>query len=158
MSINPIPDGCNSVNTYLIVKDGQAAIDFYQKAFGATVGCILPMPGGQGIMHAEVRIGNSTVMLGEENPQWGSKSPETLGGSPVSMHIYLPDVDAAFQKAIDAGCTEVSPVKDMFWGDRCGKVADPFGYQWGLATHIEEVTEDEMQKRAVEWFASMSQS
>ena len=157
MSINPIADGCNSVNAYLVVKDAQAAIDFYQKAFGATVSCVLPLPGDQGIMHAEVRIGNSTVMLGDENPQWGTKSPETLGGSPVSLHIYVPDVDAAFQTAIDAGCTSVSPVADMFWGDRTGKVADPFGYQWGIATHTEDVSDEDMQTRAQEWFASFSQ-
>ena len=156
MTVKSIPEGCNSINAYLFVKDGQAAIDFYQKAFGETVACILPGPGGQGIMHAELRIGNSTLMLSEENPQWGTKSPETLGGSPASLHLYMPDVDVAFKKAIDAGCTSVSEPADMFWGDRSGKVACPFGVQWGMATHIEDVSEEEMGKRAQEWFASMA--
>ena len=155
--VKPIPEGCNSVNVYLIVKDGQAAIDFYTKAFGATGGMCMPGPDGKSIMHAELQIGNSTVMLGEENPQWGTKSAETMGGSPASIHIYLPDVDSAFQQAVDAGCTVVAPLMDMFWGDRYGKVVDPFGYQWGLATHTEDVSEEEMAKRAQEWFASMAQ-
>lgn len=158
MTINAIPEGCNSINAYLIVKDAQAALDFYQKAFGATVSCILPGPGGQGIMHAELRIGNSTLMLGEENPHWGTKSSETLGGSPASIHLYTEDADDAFKTAIDAGCTSIAEPTDMFWGDRSGKVACPFGFQWGIATHIEDVSEEEMGKRAQEWFASMAKS
>ncbi len=156
-NINPIPEGCNSVNVYLVVKDGQAAIDFYEKAFGAVGGMCMPGPDSKGIMHAEIQIGNSTVMLSEENPQWGTQSPESLGGSPASMHVYLPDVDTAFQQAVDAGCTVVAPLMDTFWGDRYGKVADPFGYQWGLATHVEHVPEEEMAKRAQEWFAQADQ-
>lgn len=155
--VNPIPDGCNSVNVYLIVKDGQAAIDFYKKAFGAVGGMCMTGPDGTGIMHAELQIGNSTVMLSEENPQWGTQSAETMGGSPASLHIYLPDVDTAFQTAVDAGCTVVAPLMNTFWGDRYGKVVDPFGYQWGLGTHIEDVPEEEMAKRAQEWFASMAE-
>ena len=117
----------------------------------------MPGPDGKGIMHAELQIGNSTVMLSEENPQWGTKSAETMGGSPASMHVYLPDVDSAFQQAIDAGCTVAAPLMDTFWGDRYGKVADPFGFQWGLATHLEDVSEEEMAKRAKEWFAQAAQ-
>ena len=154
--VNPIPAGCNSVNVYLIVNDGQAAIDFYTKAFGATGGVCLSGPDGKGVMHAEIQIGNSTIMLSEENPQWGTKSAETMGGSPASLHIYLPDVDTAFQKAVDAGCTVSAPLMDTFWGDRYGKLTDPFGYEWGLATHIEDVSEEDMCKRAQEWFASMA--
>lgn len=154
--VSPIPKGCNSVNVYLTVKDAKAAIDFYTNAFGGQSNCILEMPGGNGILHAEVLIGNSTVMLGEENPQWGTQSPATLGGSPVSLHFYCENVDEAYKQAIKAGCTEVSPPTDMFWGDRCGKVADPFGYQWGISTHQEEVSDEEMQNRANEWMASMS--
>lgn len=115
----------------------------------------MPGPGGKGVMHAEVRIGNSTVMLSEENPQWYMKSAETFGGSPASMHIYVDDVDAAFQRALDAGCTQVAPLMDMFWGDRYGKVVDPFGYQWGIATHVENVPEEELKKRAEAWLEQM---
>ncbi len=150
--VNPIPDGCNTVNAYLIVKDGQAAIDFYQKAFGAQGGMCMPGPGGKGIMHAELHIGNSTIMLSEENEQWGTRSAETMGGSPVSLHIYLEDVDQAFEQAVQAGCTVVAPVMDTFWGDRYGKVSDPFGFQWGIATHLEDVAPEEMGRRAEQWF------
>lgn len=154
--VNPIPAGCNSVNVFLVVKDGQAAIDFYKKAFGAVGGLCMSGPDGKSILHAELQIGNSTIMLTEENPEWELKSAETLGGSPASLHLYLPDVDSAFQQAVDAGCQVASPVMDMFWGDRYGKVVDPFGYQWGLATHVEDVPDEEMGKRAQEWFASMA--
>lgn len=157
-SVNPIPDGCNSVNVYLIVKDGNAAIDFYCKAFGAKAGSLMTGPDGTGVMHAEVIIGNSTVMLSEENPAWDTKSAETMGGSPVSLHIYLPNVDEAFQQAVDAGCTVMAPLMDTFWGDRYGKVVDPFGYQWGLATHVEDVSDEEMGKRAEEFFAQQAES
>jgi uncharacterized glyoxalase superfamily protein PhnB len=157
-NVNPIPEGCNSVNVYLVVKDGQAAIDFYTKAFGAIGGSCMPGPDGKGIMHAELKIGNSTVMLTEENPEWGTKSAETLGGSPMSLHVYLPDVDAAFQQAIDAGCTSVYPIMDTFWGDRYGKLSDPFGFEWGLATHTEDVPEEEMAERAQQWFAQAAES
>jgi PhnB protein len=153
MSVNHIPDGCNSVSVYLIVKDGQAAIDFYGKAFGAKGGMCMPGPDGTGIMHAELQIGNSTVMLTEENLDWGAKSVETMGGSPASLHVYVENVDAAFQTAVDAGCTVVAPLMDTFWGDRYGKLQDPFGFQWGLATHVEDVPEEEMATRAQAFFA-----
>ena len=138
--VNPIPDGCNTVNLYLVVKDARQALDFYARAFGGTPGMVMTGPCGTGVMHAEIQIGNSTIMLSEENPQWQMKSAETLGGSPASIHLYVPDVDAAFQRAIEAGCRELSPVMDMFWGDRYGKVADPFGFQWGISTHQEDVS------------------
>lgn len=155
-SVNPIAPNCNSVNVYLIVKDGQAAIDFYKKAFGGEGGACLKGPDGS-VMHAEVTIGNSTVMLGQENEQWGMVSAETIGNSPVSIMLYVDDCDAVFKQAIEAGCTEVSPVEDQFWGDRHGKVADPFGYQWGIATHIEDMSAEEMKKRGEAWMASMMQ-
>ena len=134
-----IPEGFNTVNTYLIVKDAKQALDFYQKALGAEAGVHMPGPGGQGTMHAEMRIGNSTVMLTDENPQWEMKAPETLGGSPTSMHLYVEDADKAFQRAVDAGCTVTAPMMDAFWGDRYGKVMDPYGHQWGFETHVEDV-------------------
>lgn len=153
--VHYIPEGCNSVSAYLIVKDANKAVEFYKQAFGATGGACLTGPDGS-VMHAELQIGDSTIMISEENPQWGMTSAETMGGSPVSLHVYVPDVNTAFQQAIGAGCTEVAPVMDAFWGDRYGKLADPFGYQWGIATHIEDVSEDEMQRRAQAWMAEMA--
>jgi uncharacterized glyoxalase superfamily protein PhnB len=157
MAVKAIPDGFNSVSAYLVVKDVQKAIDFYRKALGAERGSIMKTPDGSMIMHAELHFGNSTVMLSQENPQWEMKSAETLGGSPVSLHLYVDDADKVFQRAVDAGCQVAAPLMDAFWGDRYGKVADPFGLQWGIATHKEDLTEEEMGKRAAEWFASMGQ-
>ena len=157
MAAQPIPPGFNTVSAYLVVKDAQKAIDFYCKAFGGERGDIMTVPGTDQIMHAEVCIGNSTVMLTHENPQWEMKSAATLGGSPVSMHLYVEDADSAFQQATEAGCKVVAPLMDAFWGDRFGKVLDPFGIQWGIATHKEDLSDEEMGKRADEWFASMAQ-
>ena len=151
-----IPEGFNTVSVYMIVKDAKKAIDFYQKAFGAEAGVHMPGPGGQGTMHAELRIGNSTVMLTDENPQWGMKSPSTLGGTATGLHLYVDDADKAFQRAIDAGCTVKAPLMDAFWGDRFGKVTDPFGHEWGIATHVEDVEPEDMAKRAAAFFAEMA--
>lgn len=151
-----IPDGFNTVSTYLIVKDAKEALDFYQKALGAESGVHMPGPGGQGTMHAEMRIGNSTVMLTDENPAWEMKAPATLGGSPTSMHLYVEDADKAFQRAVDAGCKVTAPLMDAFWGDRYGKVMDPYGHQWGFATHVEDVEPAEMGKRAAAFFEQMA--
>jgi PhnB protein len=152
-----IPENCNTVNVYLIVKDAEKALAFYAKAFGGEVGVCMKMPDGT-VLHGEVKIGNSTIMVTSENPQWELKSAETLGGSPASIHLYVDDADSSFAKAIAAGCTEISPVQNQFWGDRYGKVADPFGFQWGVATHIEDVSEEEMGKRARAWFAEMAEA
>lgn len=157
MSVNFIPDGCNSVNVYLIVKDARAAIDFYVKAFGGKALDCMEAPDGS-VVHAEVRIGNSTVMLSQENPQWNMLSAESLGGSPASLHIYTEDCDKLFDQAVAAGCTVVQPVMEMFWGDRYGKVLDPFGFQWGIATHVQDVSPEELQQRANEWFRQMAET
>ena len=158
MAVKAIPEGFNSVSSYLVVKDPDKAIEFYGKAFGAEPGDVMRIPGSGAVMHAEVRIGNSTVMLTAENPQWDMKSAETLGGSPVSMHVYVQDVDKAFQRALDAGCEVVAPLMDAFWGDRFGKLKDPFGIQWGIATHKEDLSHEEIDKRAEVWFAQMGGS
>lgn len=155
MAVTPIPANCNSVNLYLIVKDAKKAIDFYIKAFNGKGGVCMTGPDGS-VIHGEVIIGNSTIMLSQENPQWDMKSAETLGGSPVSIHLYVDDCDSVFQHAIDSGCTELSPMMDMFWGDRYGKLKDPFGFHWGVATHKEDVDEAEMKKRSEAWFAQMA--
>lgn len=144
--VRAIPPGYHSVTPYLGQRDCAAAIAFYERAFGAVTVMNLDRPGGK-IAHAEIRIGDSILMMSDENPEWGSKSAITLGGSPVHLMIYVPDVDAAFARAIAAGGTQVRQVQDQFYGDRSGTLADPFGYQWTLATHIEDVSEDEAKRR-----------
>lgn len=155
-AVDPIAPNCNTVNIFLVVKDGNAALEFYKKAFGASGGACLTGPDGS-ILHAEVTIGNSTVMLAEENEQWGMVSAETLGKSPVSIMLYVEDCDALYAQAVEAGCTSICSPENQFWGDRHGKVADPFGYEWGIATHIENVSPEEMEKRGQEWLAQMQQ-
>jgi PhnB protein len=142
----PTPPGYHSVNMYLSLRDATSAIDFYKRAFGAEQVMKLDMPDGK-VAHAEIKIGDTIVMMAEENPEWGNKSPLTLGGSPVHLMIYVPDVDTAFKKAIGAGGKETRPVKDQFYGDRSGTLKDPFGYEWTIATHIEDVSPEEAQRR-----------
>jgi PhnB protein len=138
--------GYASVTPYLTVRNAVAAVQFYQRAFDAELVMKLTMPDGS-YAHAEIRIGDSHLMMAEENPQWSNQSPQSLGGSPVSFMVYVPDVDAAFKRALDAGCTEVRPVENQFYGDRTGTLKDPFGFQWSIGTHIEEVSEAEGQRR-----------
>jgi PhnB protein len=139
------------VTAYLALRDAKSALDFYARAFGAEPVLKLDMPDGT-IAHAELRIGDSIVMMSEENPEGGSRSPQALGGSPVSMMIYVPDVDAAFRRAIEAGATRIRPVEDQFYGDRTGTLKDPYGYQWTLATHVEDVSTEEAQRRMAALF------
>lgn len=154
--IAPVPEGFNTVNVYLIVKNSLDALEFYTKAFGARAGTRMPGPTPRSTMHAEMRIGNSTVMLSDENPRWDAKSPETLGGSPSSLHLYVEDVDTIYAAAVEAGCEVILPLMDAFWGDRYCKIKDPFGHQWGIATRKEELTVPEMAVRQKEWMASMA--
>lgn len=151
-----VPAGFNTLSAYLVVPDADAAMTFYEKAFGAERGMVMRGPGGS-IMHAEVKIGNSQLMLANENPEWEQKSALTLGGSPISLHMYVDDADAAFDKAVAAGCTVGYPLNDAFWGDRYGKVTDPFGVSWGIATQKEVLTEEQIAQRAKEFFANMQQ-
>jgi PhnB protein len=146
MSVKPIPDGYHSVTPYLIVKGAADALEFYKKAFGAVEIFKMPMPDGK-LGHAEIQIGNSRVMLADEVPGMGYKGPQTLGGSPVSMCIYVEDVDAAAKRAIDAGIKVVRPVQDQFYGDRTGVFEDPFGHVWSIMTHKEDVSPEEMRRR-----------
>jgi len=146
-AVKPIPAGYHSVTAYLTVADGTKALDFYTRAFGAQVTERMPGPGGK-LMHAEFRIGDSVVMLSDEFPQGGTRSPQSLGGASGSLFLYVPDVDAAFKRAVDAGCQATMPPADMFWGDRFGRLVDPFGHHWGLATHKEDLTSAEIGKRA----------
>ena len=142
-----LPVGFRTVTPYLVIRDAAKAIEFYKKAFGAKETMSMPMPDGK-IAHAEIMIGDSVVMISDENLDWGTKSPQTLDGSAVSIFIYVPDVDATFKQAIASGASEVMPVGDQFWGDRYGKVRDPFGHQWDIATHVEDLTPEEIGERA----------
>jgi PhnB protein len=144
--VNYIPSGYHTVTPYLAIRNAAAAVAFYRHAFGAELTLKLDMPDGK-IAHAEIRIGNSTLMMSEENEAWGNRGPQSLGGSPVFMMIYVPDVDAAFARALQAGAVEVKPVENQFYGDRSGTLKDPFGYQWTLATHVEDVSQEEGQRR-----------
>jgi PhnB protein len=153
MKTSHIYPGASSLNAYITLKDCRKAIEFYKKAFDAKEKGILLMPDGR-VAHAEVEIEGSLLMMADENLEWGNKSPETIGGSPMQFGLYVKDVDKAFQKAIEAGAKEVMPVEDMFYGDRTGQVMDPFGYKWMLATHKEDVSYPEMQKRSDKMFAA----
>lgn len=144
-----IPTDCNTLTAHLVVSDGVAAIEFYKKAFGAVEETRIEMPETGKIMYASLKMGNSKLMLSEECKDWGSVSPLTLNGSsPVTIHFYVENVDEAFKKAIAAGATETMPVEDMFWGDRYGKLKDPFGHNWSLATHLRDMSKEEMQEAA----------
>ena len=151
-----IPEGYDSVTPMFVVKDARKAIEFYRRAFGAQERFTMPGPDGKGVMHAELQIGNSIIMMGEECPEYPSKSAETMGGSPVSFYLYLENVDEAFRIALEAGAEAREPVQDMFWGDRAGTVQDPFGYTWMLATHINDLTPEEIQQGAEAEFARMA--
>jgi PhnB protein len=144
--VKPIPDGYHAVTPYLVIRGAGRALEFYAKAFGAEEVFRMPAPDGS-VMHAEMRFGDSIVMIGEEAPQMGAISPAALGGSPVSLLLYVPDVDAAFARATAAGCVAQMPPTDMFWGDRYGKLQDPFGHLWAMATHVEDVAPEEMARR-----------
>jgi PhnB protein len=147
MAVKPIPDGYTTISTYLAVDDARAAIDFYKRAFGATERGVMDAPGGK-VGHAELQVGDSVIMLSDPFEQASLKPPKELGGTTVGLFMYVEDVDAAFQQAVDAGATVASPVDDMFWGDRYGRVSDPFGHEWHLATRNEELSPDEMAERA----------
>ena len=143
--VKPIPDGYHSVTPYLICDRAADAIEYYKKAFGATELFRMDHEGKVG--HAELKIGDSPIMLADEYPQMGYRSPKALGGTPVSIMIYVEDVDSVYQQAIDAGATEVKPLQDQFYGDRSGTLTDPFGHVWTIATHKEDVTMEEMNRR-----------
>ncbi len=143
--VNPIPSGYHTVTPYLVVNDGARAIDFYKQAFGAKELHRMGGPDGK-IGHAELKIGDSVIMLSDE--MMGNRSPQSLGGSPVSIFLYVDNVDSVFNQAVKAGAKSDMAPEDMFWGDRYGKLTDPFGHVWGLATHVEDVAPQEMEKRA----------
>jgi PhnB protein len=152
--VKSIPDGYRSVTLCLTLKNSATALEFYKKAFGAEVLEVIPSPDGRGTMHAAIMVGDSILMMGDEmpNPEC-SKSAESLGASPISLYLYVPDVDAAFKQAVAAGAAAVMPVTDMFWGDRCGTLKDPFGYTWMIGTHVRDLTQKEIQEGARDFCA-----
>ncbi len=152
--VNPVPKGYHTVTPGLAVRDAARAIEFYKTAFGAREKMRMPGPDGRTVMHAELQIGDSHIMVGEEMPQMGHPSPQALNGTPVSLYVYVKNVDKAFEQAIRAGATPVMPVADMFWGDRSGQLKDPFGHSWGLATRKQNLSSSQMKKAAERWFAS----
>jgi PhnB protein len=156
MPVKAIPDGFHAVTPYLIVSNAAKALDFYQKAFGAKERFRMPAPGGK-IGHAEISIGDSVVMLADEFPDMDVKAPQTVGGTPVSLHVYVEDVDSQFKKAIAAGGREKRAVEDQFYGDRLGTLQDPFGHIWHLSTHKEDLSPDELQRRSQEFQKKMQE-
>jgi PhnB protein len=147
-----IPKGFHSITPSLFVAGAAKAIDFYKKAFGAEERMRFPAPDGS-IMYAELKIGDSTIMLGDEMPDQGGRGPKTIGGTPVSFFLYRENVDAEWKKAINAGAREIVPLADQFWGDRAGCIEDPFGHQWWLAQHMQDLTEEELRKNAEAFYA-----
>jgi PhnB protein len=154
---NPIPEGYNSVTPYLVVDDAAKAIEFYKKAFGAEEKFRMPM-GEKRIGHAEIKIGDSFVMLADEFPEMGHLGPRARGGTTVSLLLYVNDVDSAFKTALDAGAKELRPLDNQFWGDRMGTLTDPFGHQWSLATHVEDISEAEMESRMKQFSAKQREA
>lgn len=160
----PIPEGYHAITPSFTFKDSRKAIEFYKKAFGAQALEVLPSPDGRRTMHATIKIGDSVLMMGDEMPASPAggpdpncgKSAETLGASPISLYVYVPDVDKNFRQAIAAGATETMPVADMFWGDRAGSLKDPFGYSWMIATHTRDLSDEEIKKGAEAFFAQMA--
>ena len=150
----PIPDGFHTLTPHLVVSDAAKAIEFYQKAFGAKEAERMMTPDNKAVMHAQIKIGNSVLMLGSEFPPH-CLSPKSRGGTSVTLHIYVENADAAFDRAVKAGCNAKMPMSDQFWGDRYGQVEDPFGHVWSIATHTQDLTKEQIAEKAKAFFANM---
>jgi len=150
--VKPIPEGMNTVTPHLVCRGAGRAIEFYKKAFGAQEIGRMDMPEGGKVLHAAMRIGNSVIMLMDEFPEWNTVSPQTLNGSPVTIHLYVENAELVFTRAVQAGATAIMPLEDTFWGDRYGKLQDPFGHTWSIATHMRDVSHEEMARAAKEMF------
>ena len=155
MAVSFMPPGSHTVTPHLVIKDAAGAIEFYKKAFGATEIMRMPGPDGKGIMHAEIKIGDSMIYIAGQWPNSHLAPPDQLGGTTVALHLYVKDADATFNQAVAAGGKVSMPLMNMFWGDRFGKVTDPFGHEWSIATHVEDVPPEEMGKRAAEAMKQM---
>jgi len=155
-NVKPIPDGYSSLTPYLAIAGASEAIEFYKKAFGAEERFRMPLPEGGGIAHAELKIGNSVLMVADECPQMSFNAPEKVGGTPVVLHLYVDDVDSVYARAIRGGARELQPLKDQFYGDRSGSIEDPFGHRWTIATHKEDLTPEEISDRMAAAFGGKS--
>jgi PhnB protein len=155
MAVNPIPEGYRTVTPYLALDDASAAIEFYKRAFDATEQMRMPTPDGR-VGHAELKIGDSMIMVSDSFPQSATRAPRDIGGTTGGLFLYVEDVDASFKQAVDAGATSVMEPTDMFWGDRFGSVLDPYGHHWSLATHTRDLSEEEIAKGAQEAMAAMA--
>lgn len=154
--VHPVPEGFHTLTPHIVVKGAAKALEFYKKAFGAEEVARMPAPDGERLMHAEMKIGNSLVMIADDFPEYcdgHSRTPQALKGSPVTLHLYVPDCDKAMERAVKAGAKVTMPAMDMFWGDRYGKVEDPFGHDWSISTHVKDLTPEEMAKAAAEAFS-----
>ena len=154
-AVKPIPEGFHTISPAMVIKNAAKAIDFYQRAFGAEVVLQLSGPGGS-LVHAEIKIGDSIIMISDEWPGHHVQSPASVNGTTCTLHIYVEDVDALHRQAVAAGAKEIMPPTDMFWGDRFSSVTDPFGHSWSMATHIKDLTPEECQKACDEWMAQMA--
>ncbi len=151
LAVKPIPEGYHAITPYMTVRQADRAIDFYRKAFGAEVILRMVGPDGRSVMHAELKIGDSRFFLSDEVPGMECRSPESLGGSPAGIYLYVRDADLVCRKAVEAGAAVKQPMSDMFWGDRCGTIVDPFGCVWSIATHKEDLSPEEIERRRDEW-------
>ncbi|MFZ0963404.1 MAG: VOC family protein [Terriglobia bacterium] len=153
--VKAVPEGTHSITAHLMVREGPKAVEFYQKAFGAQVLSVHKTPDGK-VIHATFKVGDSQFMLADEFPGMSNPSPQTLGGSPVVLNLYVEDVDALFKQAVAAGAKVTMPLANQFWGDRYGQIVDPFGHAWALGSHIEDVAPEEMERRASDMFSQMA--
>jgi PhnB protein len=156
--IKPVPEGFHTLTPHLVVKGASQAIEFYKKAFGAEEITRVPGPDGKSLIHAELKIGDSRLLLVDEFPQMGCLGPQGIGGTPVTIHVFVEDVDTVFNQAVGAGAQVSMPLADMFWGDRYGQITDPFGHKWSLATHKEDLTPEQVSKRAQAAFGGCTPS
>ena len=157
MPVKPVPEGYHTITPFMTVRNAARAIEFYKQAFGAQEIGVMKGPDGK-VMHAELKIGDSIIMMGDEFPEYGSLSPESVGGSSGGLHIYVPNVDEAFDRAVKAGAQVEMPVADQFWGDRYGRLKDPFGHRWSIGTRVREVPMDEMKKAMDESMSPMKKT
>ena len=156
--VKRVPEGYHTITPGLIVNGAQKAIEFYKEAFGAEIIGVHTTPDGSKVAHGEIKIGDSRVFINDEYPEMNARGPQSLGGSPVSLSLYVEDADAVFNRAVAAGATVTMPLADQFWGDRWGMITDPFGHHWSVATHIKDLTEEELNKASAEYFSQSDKS
>jgi PhnB protein len=156
--VKRIPEGFHTITPGLVVDGAQKAVEFYKEAFGAEVIDVHTTPDGSKVVHAEVKIGDSRIFINDEYPEMGARGPQALGGTPVSLNLYVEDADAVFNRAVAAGATVIMPLADQFWGDRWGMIADPYGHHWGVATHVKDVSPEEVKKASEAFFSESGKS